>query len=114
MSIAPIGALGGLELKTIEATPHATPSTEVAGTESTQGASGGGGGFAGALTKAVNSLEAAQTSASEAAKAVALGTTTDPESAIVAIQNAKLEMEMASQVRTKATEALTNLFETQV
>lgn len=114
MSIAPIGALSSLELQGLTAPTGPTAAGGLGGVEPTPGASGGEGGFSSALTKAVNSLEQAQTNASEAAKSVALGTTQDPESAIVTIQDAQLEMEMASQIRTKATEALNNLFETQV
>lgn len=112
MSIAPIGTLGGLELQPLGASQEPTATAGTAGAEQAQGV--GEGGFAGALTKAVTSLEHTQTSASDAAKAVALGTATDPASAIVTIQNAQLQMEMASQVRTKTTEALNNLFQTQV
>lgn len=78
------------------------------------GATGGEGGFGSALSKAISSLEASQTAGEAAAQGVATGTVSNPESAVVTVENAQLEMQLASQVRTKATEALTNIFSTQI
>jgi flagellar hook-basal body complex protein FliE len=80
------------------------------------GAAGTGpaGGFDEALTGAISSLERSQQSADGAAQALATGTAGDPEGAVLAVQDAQLEMQLASQIRTKATEAIQSIFQTQV
>ncbi len=78
------------------------------------GAGGGEGGFAGALGKAISSLEGSQKAAESAAQGVATGTVSNPESAVVTVENAQLEMQLASQMRSKATEALQSIFQTQI
>jgi flagellar hook-basal body complex protein FliE len=89
-----------------------------AGVESTtgvEGASGGeSGGFGAALTQAISSLEQTQTSAAGAAQALATGTASNPESAVVTVENAQLAMQLASQIRTKAVEAAQQIFQTQM
>jgi flagellar hook-basal body complex protein FliE len=70
--------------------------------------------FGGALTKAISSLEQSQQSAAGAAQGLALGTASDPESAVVTVEDAQLEMQLAAQIRTKATEAAQSIFQTQV
>ncbi len=77
-------------------------------------ATGGEGSFSGALGKAISSLEASQTASQAAAQGVATGTVSNPESAVVTVENAQLEMQLASQMRTKATEALQSIFQTQI
>ncbi len=72
------------------------------------------GGFSGALTNAISSLEQSQQSSDSASQALATGTVSDPESAVVTVQDAQLEMQMAAQIRTKATEAVQSIFQTQV
>ncbi len=80
-------------------------------------ASGGGEGakgFGSALGEAISSLESTQQSAAGAAQALATGTVKDPESAVVSVEDAQLAMDLASQLRTKATEATQSIFQTQV
>jgi flagellar hook-basal body complex protein FliE len=74
----------------------------------------GAGGFGEALTGAVSSLEQTQSSADGAARALATGTVSDPESAVVTVEDAQLAMQLAGQIRTKATEAAQQIFQTQV
>ncbi len=74
----------------------------------------GGGGFAGALGQAVQSLQADQAAAAEAVQGLATGATTDPTAAVMALERAQLSMQLAAQIRTKATEAFTDVFHTQV
>jgi flagellar hook-basal body complex protein FliE len=80
------------------------------------GAAGTGpeGGFSSALTNAISSLEQTQRSSDSASQALAAGTVSDPESAVVTVQDAQLEMQLAAQIRTKATEAVQSIFQTQV
>jgi len=72
------------------------------------------GGFGGALTNAISSLEQTQRSADGAAQGLATGTVSDPESAVVTVQDAQMAMQLAAQIRTKATEAAQTIFQTQV
>jgi len=86
------------------------------------GSSGGVGGvegagapnFGGALTDAISSLEEGQQSAAAASQALATGKVSDPEAAVTTVEDAALEMQLASQIRTKATEAAQTIFQTQV
>jgi flagellar hook-basal body complex protein FliE len=105
MSIAPIGALG-VHVGSLQNAGSAEAATKTA--------SAGGEGFSGALGKAVESLEQSQSAAAEASQAVATGTTSNPEGAVVTVQNAELEMQLAAQIRTKATEAVQSVFQTQI
>jgi flagellar hook-basal body complex protein FliE len=74
----------------------------------------GGGGFAGALGQAVQSLQADQTAATQAVQGLATGEATDPTAAVMALERAQLSMQLAAQIRTKATEAFSDVFHTQV
>jgi flagellar hook-basal body complex protein FliE len=108
--IPPIGGVGGgLSLGQVEGL--------AGGAQSSSGAVGVGGeagGFGGELTEAISSLEQTQDSASSASQALATGNVTDPESAVVTVEDAQMAMELAGQIRTKATEAVQNIFQTQV
>jgi flagellar hook-basal body complex protein FliE len=70
--------------------------------------------FGGALSEAVSSLEQTQQSAAGASQELAMGTASNPESAVVTVEDAQLAMQLASQIRTKATEAAQSIFQTQV
>jgi flagellar hook-basal body complex protein FliE len=70
--------------------------------------------FGGALSEAISSLQSTQQSASSASQALALGTAKDPESAVMTVENAQLAMDLAAQIRSKATEAVQTIFQTQV
>jgi flagellar hook-basal body complex protein FliE len=87
----------------------------VEGASGVGGASGGGSGsFGSELSEAISSLEGTQLSSDSAAQSLATGTAKDPESAVVTVEDAQMAMDLASQLRTKATEAAQNLFQTQV
>jgi flagellar hook-basal body complex protein FliE len=74
----------------------------------------GSGGFAGALGQAVEALQADQTAAAQAAQGLAAGTTDDPTQAVMALERARLSMQLAGQIRTKAVDAMQDVFHTQV
>lgn len=104
--IPPVGGVGG---------GFSVASLAPAGpTEAPSAAGGSEDSFSGALGKAISSLEASQTAGEAAAQGVATGTVSNPESAVVTVENAQLEMQLASQMRTKATEALQSIFQTQI
>ena len=75
---------------------------------------GGSGSFGDALTGAVNSLEQTQNNATTASQQLATGQLTDPTQAITSVENASLAMDLASQIRTKLTQAVDTVFQTQV
>ncbi len=86
----------------------------VGGVEGTGGVSGASGSFGNELSEAISSLEGTQLSSDSAAQSLATGTAKDPESAVVTVEDAQMAMDLASQLRTKATEAAQNIFQTQV
>jgi flagellar hook-basal body complex protein FliE len=124
--VPPIGGLGGLASSQVASAAQNAGSAQLEGlsqgTGLTQGeaalgggaGTGPGGGFSGALSGAISSLEQGQQTADSAAQALATGTVSDPESAVLTVQNAQLEMQLAAQIRTKATEAAQSIFQTQV
>jgi flagellar hook-basal body complex protein FliE len=83
--------------------PTATPSQQQ-----------GGQSFGGALSQAIQGLSDSQTQAAGAAQSLAAGTATDPSSVVMSVERARLAMQLASQIRTKAIEAETDIFHTQV
>jgi flagellar hook-basal body complex protein FliE len=108
MIIPPVGGLGG-GLSVSAAEGLAQGSQASGGTQAAAGE-----GFGSELTDAISSLEKTQESASSASQALATGTVTDPESAVVTVEDAQMAMSLAAQIRTKATEAAQNIFQTQV
>jgi flagellar hook-basal body complex protein FliE len=81
---------------------------------SVQGTTGSPGGFGGMLSNAISSLEKTQTDAAQASQSLVAGTATDPTQVVMSVERARLAMQMASQIRTKAVEAYTDIFHTQV
>jgi flagellar hook-basal body complex protein FliE len=103
--------------------PPIDPSFSVAGPEWGVGTVGplqpaqpgsGGQGFGGMLSNAISSLQQSQTDAASASQSLVAGTATDPTQVVMAVERARLAMQMASQIRTKAVEAFTDVFHTQV
>jgi flagellar hook-basal body complex protein FliE len=92
--------------------------TGIEGTGGVEGAGGAGSGgssnFGSELSEAISSLEGTQQSADSAAQSLAAGTAKDPEGAVVTVEDAQMAMDLAAQLRTKATEAAQSIFQTQV
>jgi flagellar hook-basal body complex protein FliE len=78
------------------------------------GAGGTSGSFGSELSEAISSLEQTQNNANSASQALATGKVSNPESAVVTVQDAQMAMDLASQLRTKTTEAVQSIFQTQV
>ncbi|HEX3517446.1 MAG TPA: flagellar hook-basal body complex protein FliE [Solirubrobacteraceae bacterium] len=126
MIIPPVGGIGGgLSLGGTEALAHGAgaassavaPAGEagtVAGGEAGAVSGSESGSFGGALGEAISSLEKTQQSAEGASQALATGTVKDPESAVVTVEDASMAMDLAAQLRGKATEAIQTIFSTQV
>jgi len=70
--------------------------------------------FGGALSGALNSLEATQANATSAAQGLATGTISDPTQAVTAVEDAQLSMDLASQIQSKLIQSEQTLFQTQV
>jgi flagellar hook-basal body complex protein FliE len=79
-----------------------------------QAAPATGQGFGGMLSNAISSLEQTQTDAASASQSLVSGTATDPTQVVMSVERARLAMQMASQIRTKAVEAFTDVFHTQI
>ena len=77
------------------------------------GGRGLGPGFGGLLAS-LESLGTRRRRPPPARQALAAGTVTDPTEVVMAVERARLSMQLASQVRTKAVEAVQDIFHTQV
>ena len=85
----------------------------IPGAGGTDAAGKGGKGFGGMLADQVGALEKLQTEAAAGSRALAAGTA-DPAEVVMAVERARLGMQLASQIRTKAVEAVQDIFHTQV
>ena len=103
MPIDPSMAVSGAEWSVAPVEPQTTPAP-----------TGEGGGFGQMLTNSLESLQNTQTEAAQAATSLADGTATDVNSVVMAVERARLSMQMASTIRTKAVESLQEIFHTQI
>ncbi len=72
------------------------------------------GGFSSELGRQIEALSNLQSEAGAASQALATGTASDPASVVMAVERARLSMQLASQLRTKGVEAINEIFRTQV
>lgn len=79
-----------------------------------QAGGGSGASFGDLLGDQMKALQATQAEAANASTALATGTATDPTSVVMAVERARMSMQMASQIRNRATEAFQDVFRTQV
>ena len=70
--------------------------------------------FGDLMVKQISSLNELQTDAAAHSTALALGQAEDPSAAVLAVERARLSMQLAVNVRTKLTDALTEVLRTQV
>jgi flagellar hook-basal body complex protein FliE len=75
---------------------------------------GPGSGFGSMLADQIGKLETTQNEAADAAQALATGQASDPEAVVMAVERARLSMQLASTLRNKAVEAINDVFHTQV
>ena len=91
------------------------PEWSVGGMPGAEGAAkGGGGGFGSMLSDQIGALGELQTEAAKGAQALATGQATDPAAVVMSIERARLGMQLASTIRTKAVESIQDIFHTQV
>jgi len=70
--------------------------------------------FGGVLGRQLQNLADLQSQAADASASLADGTASDPSSVVMAVERARLSMQLASQIRTKGVEAINDVFRTQV
>jgi flagellar hook-basal body complex protein FliE len=85
------------------------PNVEQPSAQPSSGAS-----FGSMLSQQLGNLQGLQDQAAQASEQLATGQATDPTSVVMAIERAQLAMQMASTVRTKAVEAINDVFHTTV
>jgi len=78
------------------------------------GGVGTGGSFGDVLTQQISNLTALQENAASASQSLANGTATDVSSVVAAVEKAQLAMQLAGQIRTKGSEAINDVFHTQI
>ena len=100
MAIDPAFAVSGPEWQVAPVEPS-TPAPPAAG-------------FGDMLGSAVRSLAATQAEAAQASQALAAGEATDPTAVVMAVERARLAMQLAGQLRTKGVETVQEIFHTQV
>ena len=86
------------------------PEWQIGGGAPAQPAPAGASGF-GAL---LNGLADTQNAAAAQSQALATGQASDPEAVVMAVERARLSMQLASTIRTKGVDALQDIFRTQV
>ncbi len=85
-----------------------------AGTPGTGAADASGGSFGDMLSNQVHNLQGLQNEAATQSQALASGQAADPSQVVMAVERARLGMQLASQIRTKLVEAQQEIFHTQV
>lgn len=78
------------------------------------GAAGSGSSFGSVLTQQIDNLSNLQDTAATASQSLADGTATDVASVVTAVEKAQLAMQLAGQIRTKGSEAINDIFHTQI
>jgi flagellar hook-basal body complex protein FliE len=119
MTIPPVSALGAEWQIPGIGGPAATGPTgatdALSGMDGVDGvAPANGGGFGDMLAKQVGNLTDLQESAATASQSLADGTATDVSSVVTAVEKAQLGMQLAGQIRTKGSEAINDIFHTQI
>lgn len=70
--------------------------------------------FGDVLVKQIGNLSDLQVQAADASQALANGTATDVSSVVIAVEKAQLAMQLAGQIRTRASEAINDILHTQI
>ena|SRR5687767_6118350 len=71
-------------------------------------------GFGGMLTKQIEGLQGLQTDAAAQSQALATGTAEDASQVVMAVEKARLSMQLAATLRDKGVESFQEIFRTQV
>lgn len=76
--------------------------------------SAGGGGFGKLLSDSIGKLDAAQSLADQQTQALATGQAKDMSTVVMSVEQASLEVQLASQIRNKAVDAYNDIFRMQI
>ena len=109
MPVDPITAMGVAGTEWNIAIPDAP-----AGVDGVAPASGESSGFGGMLTKQLEGLQGLQTDAAAQSQALATGTAEDASQVVMAVEKARLSMQLAASLRDKGVESFQEIFRTQV
>ena len=90
------------------------PLVENAGPSATGSSSTSGGGFGQMLSNSISKLDQAQTSADQQVQDLATGDAQDLSSVVMSVEQASLEVQLASQIRNKAVDAYNDIFRMQI
>ena len=71
-------------------------------------------GFGGMLTRQIENLQGLQTDAAAQSQALATGTAEDASQVVMAVEKARLSMQLAASLRDKGVESFQEIFRTQV
>ena len=85
-----------------------------AGVDGGAPADGESSGFGGMLTKQLEGLQGLQTDAAAQSQALATGTAEDASQVVMAVEKARLSMQLAASLRDKGIESFQEIFRTQV
>ena len=85
-----------------------------AGVDGAAPASGDPSGFGGMLTNQLEGLQGLQTDAAAQSQALATGTAEDASQVVMAVEKARLSMQLAASLRDKGLESFQEIFRTQV
>lgn len=119
MTIPPVSALGAeWQIPGIGGPAATGPAGAPGAADALSGVDGvapaSSGGFGDLLAKQVGNLTDLQESAATASQSLADGTATDVSSVVTAVEKAQLAMQLAGQIRTKGSEAINDIFHTQI
>jgi flagellar hook-basal body complex protein FliE len=113
MPVGPTQALGALQGFSVSG-----PEWSVSGVEpiadAGAGAGAGQGSFGDMLASSLDNLTGLQRDAAASARALADGTATDVSEVVMAVERARLSMQLAAQIRQRGVEALQDVFHTTV
>jgi flagellar hook-basal body complex protein FliE len=85
-----------------------------AGVDGAAPAGGESSGFGGMLTNQLENLQGLQTDAAAQSQALATGTAEDASQVVMAVEKARLSMQLAATLRDKGVESFQEIFRTQV
>jgi len=102
--VGSVGGVGSIDPATTD------PATALGGPAGT----GPSGSFGDVLTQQIGNLSQLQDTAATASQSLADGTATDVSSVVTAVEKAQLAMQLAGQIRTKGSEAVNDIFHTQI
>lgn len=111
---SPLGGLGGLAGPGVGQAGGTGGEWSVGGIDGPGAAQPSGRSFGSVLGDQIGALEKSQNDAAKASQSLADGTATDTTSVVMAVERARLSMQVASQLRTKGVEAINDIFHTSV